>query len=70
MFAACYHSIPRLQHDIPESRLAAACLQKLIVFTLPAPQAVFVRRTMANDLLFSGMKKAGKKILRLLMRFC
>jgi len=32
-----------------------------------APQADFVRRPVANDLLFSGMKKAGKKILWLLM---
>ena len=32
-----------------------------------APQAGFVRRPVANDLLFSGMKKAGKKILWLLM---
>ncbi|MGC9472112.1 MAG: hypothetical protein ACP5D1_11260, partial [Bacteroidales bacterium] len=43
------------------------CNSLFDIFAPPAPQAGFVRRPMANDLLFSGMKKAGKKILRLLM---
>jgi len=38
-----------------------------VVSNQPSLQAGFVRRPVANDLLFSGMKKEGKKILWLLM---
>ena len=38
-----------------------------VVSNQPSLQAGFVRRPVANDLLFSGMKKEAKKTLRLLM---